>query len=600
MHPTMMNQQNMMMTNPGPMYAGPIYNKPDLTLYVGNLHLGVADEMLFNEFGQYGKVTSLRIMKDSFTKDSRGFGYVVFQDLVSANRAQREMNNKELFKRELRVHFKKNIKVFNNDANFILKNIAKNVTSKQLNEECSKYGNIVSCFVRKEEDAITKQVVSLGYGYVQFEKVENGNAFFEDFNGKELNGQKVSVEVFLNAQTREKTECKNLYMNNFPANWTMEQIQNFVELEFTKFGEVESKGIFLYDKTQKFYAFVAFKEAQSAFEALEKMNGIELDGEKLFVTKAQTKSKRKYLLGRELNQASHPQTNIYIRSLKAAVNEELMRIVFSKYGTITSVCLREWIPVNKAPEAVVPNAPTLQYGFINFQTAEEAQNVLLNYKKDQEIKDLVSVETDVNFLFMAQPKETRVKYLIMQKRMKDSARSNLQNSFTNKQNFKKNNRNQQNQGMNYPINAGMHQYGNFQMNNGMPAVGAMPVNQGQNSLLDNLNSNKPMENFMSTTDYKKVAEDLRKNKAEFIGKSVDDQKNFLGNIMYARVRSMQKDESLIPKITGMLIDTEVLEFEEILEIIEDDKALKERIDEAIEVINDNAEIAENKEGELTD
>lgn len=596
MNPNMMNQQNMMMTNPGLMYAGPAPNKPDTTLYIGNLHSGVTDEMLFSEFQIYGKLLSSRVMKDSYTKDSRGFGFIIFQDAVSANRAQREMNNKEVFRRELRVHFKKNIKGINNDANFILKNIAKNVTSKQLNEECAKYGEIVSCFVRKEEESKSKQMVSLGYGYVQFEKVDDGNAFFDDFNDKEINGQKVSVERFLSSQVREKTECRNLYMNNFPANWKMDQIQSFVDMEFTKFGAVQSKGIFLYEKTQKYYGFVAFVESQSALDALEKMNGIELDGEKLFVTKAQTKSNRKYILGKERNQVSHPQTNIYIRSLKADVTEELLRNVFGKYGTITSVCLRQWTPINKAPETVIPNAPILQYGFINFQTVEEAQNILLSYKKDQEIKDLVSVETDVNFVFMAQPKEIRAKYLAMQKRMKDSARMNLPQPFNNKPNYKKPYRNQQNQMMSFPMNNGMQQFGNFPMNTGMSAVGPVPVNQGQNPLLANLNSNKPMENFMSSTDYKKVAEDLRNNKAAFIEKSVDDQKNFLGNIMYARVRSMQKDESLIPKITGMLIDTEVLEFEEILEIIEDDKALKERIDEAIEVINDNAEIAENKDG----
>ena len=126
---------------------------------------------------------------------------------------------------------------------------------------------------------------------------------------------------------------------------------------------------------------------------------------------------------------------------------------------------------------------------------------------------------------------------------------------------------------------------------GFPVPGPqvmMPPGSQPNQLISSLNSSKPSEQVNQPTDYKKVAEELRKTKKDFLQKSLDEQKNFLGNIMYARVRSMQKDEGLIPKITGMLIDMEVLEFEEILEIIEDDKSLKERIDEAIEVINDNA------------
>lgn len=39
----------------------------------------------------------------------------------------------------------------------------------------------------------------------------------------------------------------------------------------------------------------------------------------------------------------------------------------------------------------------------------------------------------------------------------------------------------------------------------------------------------------------------------------------------------------------MLIDLDVLELDEIMEILVDDKSLSERIQEAIEVINDNNE-----------
>lgn len=40
------------------------------------------------------------------------------------------MNNKEIFKWEIRVYFKKNIKNINKDANLIIKNIHKDITSK--------------------------------------------------------------------------------------------------------------------------------------------------------------------------------------------------------------------------------------------------------------------------------------------------------------------------------------------------------------------------------------------------------------------------------------------------------------------------------------
>lgn len=69
----------------------------------------------------------------------------------------------------------------------------------------------------------------------------------------------------------------------------------------------------------------------------------------------------------------------------------------------------------------------------------------------------------------------------------------------------------------------------------------------------------------------------------------ENKKNLLGNIVYNRVKKFVSDESLIPKITGMLIDIEVLEISEIIEIIESDKVLQDRIEEAVSVINETNE-----------
>lgn len=62
------------------------------------------------------------------------------------------------------------------------------------------------------------------------------------------------------------------------------------------------------------------------------------------------------------------------------------------------------------------------------------------------------------------------------------------------------------------------------------------------------------------------------------------QKNFLGSIMFYKIQRNYDNQDLIPKITGMLIDKDVLNLEEIVEILENEEILKERIEEAIEVI----------------
>lgn len=572
--------------------------KSEATLYVGNLHPAVSSDILFHEFAPFGQIVSARVMKNAYTKESRCFAFVTYSDPAAAARAQREMNAKEVYKREIRVHFKKNTKNLSNEANFIIKNLAKNVTSKQLNEECAKFGDIVSCFVRRDEDS--DRLVSLGYGYVQFERAEDGARFLEEFNGREINGQKIQVERFVSQKNRDKDECKNLYVKNFPAAWDQPRVEQFLDAEFAKFGAIDSKGVYECKQVGKFYAFVAFQDPKVGFEAVRKLHNLELEGEKLYVVKAQSKGRRKAALKKE-RQSQTQTNNLYVRSIRAGVTVEQFKAAFAKYGPITSVCLKEWVQQARPGEgAVVPEAPAvpLQFGFINFENAEDSQRVLMEYKKDAEIKALVSVENNANFIFLAQTKEMRLMYLSMQKRMKDTQRANFmhQAPFPPK-NFK---------GKRFhnpmvPMMGGVPQFmpgypmpGQMMaMNQGIlnPLLGQLPVQVAQPPTVARAASDAPQ----GPTDYKKLAEELRRNQKDFQQKSSDQQKEYLGNIMYNRVKSFEKNEQLIPKITGMLIDTEVLEFEEILEIIENDKSLKERIEEAIEVINENAETGDKQE-----
>lgn len=82
---------------------------------------------------------------------------------------------------------------------------------------------------------------------------------------------------------------------------------------------------------------------------------------------------------------------------------------------------------------------------------------------------------------------------------------------------------------------------------------------------------------------------LKNNLAEFEKYSNDEKKNVLGNMMYNKVNELHPPADLIPKITGMLIDLEVLSIQEIIEILENSDLLAERMHEAIKIIEEDAE-----------
>ena len=73
-------------------------------LYVGNLAYSVRDESLQEAFGQFGTVTSAKVMMDRETGRSKGFGFVEMGSESEAQSAIQGMNGQSLGGRSLVVN----------------------------------------------------------------------------------------------------------------------------------------------------------------------------------------------------------------------------------------------------------------------------------------------------------------------------------------------------------------------------------------------------------------------------------------------------------------------------------------------------------------
>ena len=67
-----------------------------MNIYVGNLSSGVNEEDLNNLFGEYGKVSSAKVIRDMFSQESKGFGFVEMPGQADAQKAIESLNTKEL------------------------------------------------------------------------------------------------------------------------------------------------------------------------------------------------------------------------------------------------------------------------------------------------------------------------------------------------------------------------------------------------------------------------------------------------------------------------------------------------------------------------
>lgn len=74
-----------------------------MKLYIGNLPWSVTDQSLQELFSTYGQIEEAIIIKDKFSKRSKGFGFVTFSNDEDAKKAISEMNEKEVEGRSLTV-----------------------------------------------------------------------------------------------------------------------------------------------------------------------------------------------------------------------------------------------------------------------------------------------------------------------------------------------------------------------------------------------------------------------------------------------------------------------------------------------------------------
>jgi RNA recognition motif-containing protein len=75
-----------------------------MNIYVGNLSFDVKEENLQTAFEAFGKVSSVTIVRDKYSGQARGFGFVEMPDQNEARTAIASLNGKDLLGRQMNVN----------------------------------------------------------------------------------------------------------------------------------------------------------------------------------------------------------------------------------------------------------------------------------------------------------------------------------------------------------------------------------------------------------------------------------------------------------------------------------------------------------------
>lgn len=75
-----------------------------MKIYVGNLPFNVTDGDLRQAFEPFGSVETVDTIKDKYTGESKGFGFIEMPNAEEARKAIEALNGKDLKGREIKVN----------------------------------------------------------------------------------------------------------------------------------------------------------------------------------------------------------------------------------------------------------------------------------------------------------------------------------------------------------------------------------------------------------------------------------------------------------------------------------------------------------------
>ena len=75
-----------------------------MNIFVGNLAKEVTDDDLKNAFTEFGQVKSVKVIRDLFSGESKGFGFVEMASQEDGEKAIAELNGQEVSGREIKVN----------------------------------------------------------------------------------------------------------------------------------------------------------------------------------------------------------------------------------------------------------------------------------------------------------------------------------------------------------------------------------------------------------------------------------------------------------------------------------------------------------------
>lgn len=228
------------------------------------------------------------------------------------------------------------------------------VTEAMLFEKFSTAGPVLS--IRVCRDLITRR--SLGYAYVNFQQPVDAERALDTMNFDTVKGRPIRIMWSQRDPSLRRSGVGNVFIKNLDKS-----IDNKAMYDtFSAFGNILSCKVATDEESSsRGYGFVHFETEEAANNAILKVNGMLLNGRKVFVGRFVPRKEREKLLGEKARRFM----NVYIKNFGDDLDDDKLKDMFEKYGKITSAKVM-------TDDMGKPKG----FGFVGFEDPENAEKAV--------------------------------------------------------------------------------------------------------------------------------------------------------------------------------------------------------------------------------